>query len=316
MSLKNDVLYELITKNDYISGEELAKKFGKSRAAIWKTIKALQNDGCIINAVTNKGYILCGEGNILNEAVIKARLKSSISVAFYEETDSTNNQAKRLINDEKNENLLVCAGRQTAGRGRQGKSFYSPKGSGIYMSLVIHPKSSLQNAVTATTAAAVAVCRAIEDLTDITPQIKWVNDVYVNGSKICGILTEAVTDFESGIVSSVIIGIGVNITTADFPSDVENAGALNVNLSRSRLIAKITDRLMEIALGDYSAFIDYYRTHSMIIGKEITFFENGTETSATALEIDETGGLIVKTEQGETRTLRSGEITVRRKSKQ
>lgn len=313
MSLKNNILCELLKNDDYISGEELAEKFEKSRAAVWKAIKALQNEGCIINAVTNKGYILCSEGKLLNEATIKARLNSPLTVIFYDETDSTNNQAKRLINEGKNENLLVCAGRQTAGRGRQGKSFYSPEGSGIYMSLVIHPGSSLQNAVTATTAAAVAVCRAIEALTDITPQIKWVNDVYVNGRKICGILTEAVTDFESGTVSSVIIGIGVNITTKDFPSDVENAGALNADISRSALIAKIADELMKTALGDYNAFIDYYRTHSMIIGREITFFENGTATSATALEIDETGGLVVKTDNGEIRTLRSGEITVRRK---
>lgn len=313
MSLKNDVLYELIIKNDYISGEELAEKFGKSRAAVWKAIKALQKEGCVIEAVTNKGYLLCDDGNILNEAVIKARLKSRVEVEYYEEIDSTNNQAKRLINEGRNENLLVCAGMQTAGRGRQGKSFYSPEGSGIYMSLVIHPESSLQNAVTATTAAAVAVCRAIESLTDIKPQIKWVNDVYVDEKKICGILTEAVTDFESGTVSSVIIGIGINITTADFPKDVENAGALNINISRSRLIAKVADELMQIALGDYNAFIDYYRTHSMIIGRQITFFEKGTATTATALEIDETGGLVVKTEHGEIRTLRSGEITVRRK---
>ena len=142
------------------------------------------------------------DGNILNETTIKARLKHDIRVAFYNETDSTNNQAKRLISNCGSENLLVCAGRQTAGRGRQGKSFYSPENTGIYMSLVIHPDSSLQNAVTATTAAAVAVCRAIESLTNITPEIKWVNDVYVNGRKICGILTEAVTDFESGTVSS------------------------------------------------------------------------------------------------------------------
>lgn len=313
MSLKTDILYELLTATDYISGEYLAEKFGKSRAGVWKAIKLLKADGYKITAVTNKGYLLTDDGDILNETAIKARLNHDIKVIFYDETDSTNNQAKRLINDGEKGNLLVCAGRQTAGRGRQGKSFYSPEGTGIYMSLVIHPGSSLQNAVTATTAAAVAVCRAIEKITDITPKIKWVNDVYVNGRKVCGILTEAVTDFESGTVSSVIIGIGVNITTENFPSDVENAGALNANISKSMLIAKIADELMEIALGDYSAFIGYYRTHSMIIGRQITFFENGTATDGTALAIDETGGLVVRTENGETRTLRSGEITLRRK---
>ncbi len=313
MSLKTDILYELLTATDYISGEYLAEKFGKSRAGVWKAIKLLKADGYKITAVTNKGYLLTDDGDILNETAIKARLNHDIKVIFYDETDSTNNQAKRLINDGEKGNLLVCAGRQTAGRGRQGKSFYSPEGAGIYMSLVIHPGSSLQNAVTATTAAAVAVCRAIEKITNITPEIKWVNDVYVNGRKVCGILTEAVTDFESGTVSSVIIGIGVNITTENFPSDVENAGALNADISRSTLIARIADELMKIVLGDYSAFIGYYRTHSMIIGRQITFFENGTATDGTALAIDETGGLVVRTENGETRTLRSGEITLRRK---
>lgn len=313
MSLKNNILYELLTHNDYISGEYLAEKFGKSRAGVWKAIKNLQQDGFTIDAVTNKGYKLKDDGDILNETVIGARLCHDIEVKFYDETDSTNNQAKRLINDGVNGNLLVCAGRQSAGRGRQGKTFYSPEGTGIYMSLVVHPDSSLQNAVTATTAAAVAVCRAIEALTEIKPEIKWVNDVYVNGRKICGILTEAVTDFESGIVSSVIIGIGVNITTSDFPSDVENAGALGKAVSRSALIAKIADELMEIVLGDYKIFIDYYRKHSMIIGREIIFYENNVAKSATAIEIDETGGLVIKTENGEIRTLKSGEITIRRK---
>lgn len=314
MSLKNDILFELIRKNDYISGEELADKFGKSRAAVWKAVKALQKEGCKISAVTNKGYLLCSDGDILNEASIKAHLKSNAAVAFYEETDSTNNQAKRIINETAAEgSLLIAAARQTAGRGRQGKSFYSPEGTGIYMSLVIHPERSLRNAVTATTAAAVAVCRAIEALTDIKPEIKWVNDVYVNGKKICGILTEAVTDFETQTVSSIIIGIGVNITTADFPQSVENAGALNVRLNRAQLIAKIADELIKIAFSNYSEFIDYYRTHSMIIGKQIYFIENGIKTDAAALEIDEEGGLTVKTADGKIKTLRSGEITIRRK---
>jgi len=257
MSLKNSILYELLTSTGYISGEYLAEKFGKSRAAVWKAIKALQKEGCQINAVTNKGYLLLNDGDLLNEAAVKAYLNSDAAVAFFEETDSTNNQAKRMINEIPAKNLLIAAARQTAGRGRQGKSFYSPEGTGIYMSLVLHTERSLHNAVTATTAAAVAVCRAIEALTDVKPEIKWVNDVYVNGKKICGILTEAVTDFETQTVSGIIIGIGVNITTCDFPQSVENAGALNVRISRARLIAKIADELIKIALCGCSEFIEY-----------------------------------------------------------
>ncbi|MDE5671208.1 MAG: biotin--[acetyl-CoA-carboxylase] ligase [Eubacterium sp.] len=313
MSLKNDVLTMLQLKNgEYISGQELAEKSGKSRAAVWKAVKALQKDGYVINAVTNKGYSLTSEGDILSGAKIKNTMKHDISVIHYTETDSTNTQAKRLLSSgEANGTLLVTAEKQTAGRGRQGKTFYSPPHTGIYMSLIVHPNTMLQNAVTATTAAAVAVCRAIERLTDIRPQIKWVNDVYVNDKKICGILTEAVSDFELGIVTSVIVGIGINIKTNDFPDEVERAGSLNADIKRADLIGTVADELLDIIGGNCSDFIDYYRSHSMIIGKQINYIENGVVTPATALSIDEAGGLVVKTENGTEKTLKSGEISIR-----
>lgn len=313
MSLKNDILATLQLKSgEYISGQEFAEKSGKSRAAVWKAVKSLQKEGYVIHAVTNKGYSLTDEGDILNGAKIKNSMKHTIDVIHYAEIDSTNTQAKRLINGgECREALLVTAERQTAGRGRQGKTFYSPASTGIYLSLVVHPNTILQNAVTATTAASVAVCRAIERLSDIKPQIKWVNDVYVNDKKICGILTEAVSDFELGLVTSVIVGIGINIKTNDFPDDVERAGSLNADIKRADLIGAVADELLDIIGGDYSDFIDYYRSHSMIIGKRINYIENGIITPATAVSIDETGGLVVQTENGDKKTLKSGEISIR-----
>ena len=313
MSLKEDILTILQIKNgDYISGQELADQSGKSRAAVWKAVKALQKEGYVINAVTNRGYSLTNDGDILNSAKIKNAMAHDIAVIHYTEIDSTNTQAKRLINNgEANETLLVSAERQTAGRGRQGKTFYSPAETGIYMSLIVHPNTMLQNAVTATTAASVAVCKAIERLTDIKPQIKWVNDVYVNDKKICGILTEAVSDFELGIVTSVVVGIGINIKTNDFPEDVERAGSLNTDIGRAELIAAVADELLDIIGGDYADFIEYYRSRSMIIGKQINYIENGVVTPAKALSIDETGGLVVQTKDGTEKTLKSGEISIR-----
>lgn len=310
MSLKKDVLDALENADGYISGEELAAKFSKSRAAVWKAIKSLQKDGYKIDAVTNRGYALCGESTVINAEEISRNMKNKIKVLYYPTTDSTNTQAKRLIAQGDDSVLLVVASEQTAGRGRQGKTFYSPS-TGIYLSLVIHPDTSLQNAVTATTAAAVAVSRAIEKLTDLKPQIKWVNDVFVNGKKACGILTEAVSDFETGNVSSVIIGIGVNVMTSDFPDTVENAGCLGIDISRAALVAAIADEMLEIAFSDYSEFINYYRTHSNILGRKINYIENGVATPATAIEIDERGGLLVEKENGERLTLRSGEISIR-----
>lgn len=313
MSLKSDILQVLQSRNTYISGEELAKRFGKSRAAVWKAMKALQEEGYIIDAVTNRGYILTGDNDLITPEILAPKLQRKAEVLYYPTIDSTNTQAKRLVNEGNRNTLLLVADEQTAGRGRQGKSFYSPPMTGIYMTLVVHPGKELQNAVTVTTAAGVAVCRAIEKCTDRQPQIKWVNDVYLGDKKICGILTEAVVDFESGLAESMIIGIGTNIKTITFPDSVENAASLNAEVKRADLIAAIANELMAIIDGGYDDFIDYYRSHSMLIGRDINFIQNGRITPATAIAIDSTGGLVVRLKDGSQTTLRSGEITVRKR---
>lgn len=310
MSLKEDVLRELIKTDEYISGEVLARKFGKSRAAVWKAIKTLIADGCSIVAVTNKGYRLLEGGRPASSCEIKAFLENDFDVVHYKSIDSTNNACKRLLADGKAGEFLVFADEQSAGRGRQGKSFYSPKLDGVYFSVVLKPYAKLQNAVTATTAASVAVCKAIEKLTDKKPQIKWVNDVYLGGKKICGILTEAITDFEQGIVESVIVGIGININENE--CDIENIGFLGCDIDKNRLIAEVTNELVKTACSDYENFIDYYISHSLIIGKDIKFIQNGKATQAKAIAIDKTGGLEIELENGEHQTLRSGDISIRK----
>lgn len=315
MSTKNDVLKILAANsNEHISGEIIAKKLNKSRAAVWKAIKALQKEGYSIDAITNRGYRLTEENDILSAEIVKSKLPNEIEVLYYPSLDSTNTQAKRLVNEGKSNAMLIICDKQTNGRGRQGKSFYSPAFTGIYMSFVAHPMTPLKNAVFATTAASVAVCRAIENLTDKRPKIKWVNDVYLYDRKICGILTEAVTDFETQTVSSIIIGIGINIKTIDFPDSVENAACLGASVKRADLIAEITKELYKINSGGYNDFMSYYRSRSMIIGKKINFIQNGVVTPATAIEIDENGGLRVELENGEQTTLRSGDISIRKRS--
>lgn len=311
LSLKNDVLAKLRENCGYVSGEELADTFSKSRTAIWKAINALRHDGYKIEAHTNKGYILT-ESDLLSAEEIRLNMKNNIKVYHFDSVDSTNNEAKRLISGGEDSVFLVAANEQTKGRGRQGKSFYSPPGTGIYMSLVLHPCAPLESAVSATTAASVAVCRAIERLTGEVPGIKWVNDIYLHGEKICGILTEAVSDFETGTVQSVIIGVGLNITTTQFPEGTENAGCLGLKINRARLIGAIADALVKTAGSKYGDFIDYYRSHSIILGKNIRYRENGIWKNVKAVEIDSSGGLVVRTESGETQTLRSGEISVRK----
>lgn len=315
MTTKHQVLKYLISNsNEYISGQRLANELGKTRASVWKAIKSLQAEGYEIDAVTNKGYRINDKNDILNKDILACSLDSQLSVFYYPSIDSTNNEAKRLIAQGNNDNLLVVAEEQTAGRGRQGKSFYSPALTGIYFSVVTHPMAELQNAVTSTTVAAVAVCRAIEKLTDRKPKIKWVNDVYLDDKKICGILTEAVTDFESQTVTSVIVGIGMNINTVSFPKEVENAGAIGENIRRADLICAVVNELIRISNGSWEEVISYYRSHSMLIGESINFIQNGKVTPATVLSIDEQGGLVLKTENAEQITLRSGEISIRKRN--
>lgn len=312
MSLKKDVLnYLCAHSGEYVSGEALAKQFNKSRAGVWKAIRSLQNEGYVIDALTNRGYCMRDDNDVLSADEIRQYIDFDCDVVYYDSIDSTNTQAKRLITDGMDRVTLVCAGEQTSGRGRQGKSFYSPKNSGIYLSLVTHPMLSLKDSVSITTASSVAVCRAVEKFTGIVPEIKWVNDVYINGSKICGILTEAVSDFESGTVTSVIIGIGVNITTSDFPSDVKNATSLGVKVKRALLIAQIANELWKVSQGSFDDVIDYYRSHSMVIGKDIIFYQNSVKHFAKAVGIDDNGGLVVLDENSNYTTLSSGEITVR-----
>lgn len=312
LSLKNDILNELRKSGGYVSGESLARSLDKSRAAVWKAVNALRSEGYPVEAHTKKGYRLAGNADVLNEDEIKRFCENDIKIFYLNSVDSTNNYAKKLLAQGEDGIFLVAAAEQTAGRGRQGKSFYSPNGTGVYMSLVIHPGAPLQSAVSSTTAAAVAVCRAIEKISDKRPGIKWVNDVYLGGKKICGILTEAVTDFESATVSSVIIGIGINVSTAEFPKDIENAGSLGAGTGRAKLIAAVCDELLKTVNGSYEDFIDYYRSRSIVIGREIKFAENGVWQTASAEGIDSRGGLQIVLKNGERRTLRSGEISIRK----
>ncbi|MBO4339642.1 MAG: biotin--[acetyl-CoA-carboxylase] ligase [Clostridia bacterium] len=227
--------------------------------------------------------------------------------------DSTNSEAKRVfVKDGKD--MLIVAGKQTAGRGRHGKSFYSPEETGIYMSLVVHADLPLNHAARATTAAAVAVCKAIEKLTDKKPEIKWVNDIFINNKKVCGILTEAVSTAGSRTADALIIGIGINVYTSDFPDEIKDiAGSLNENgLDKNSLIAEICKGVFGYAADLFSdGFIEEYRKRCFVIGKEISYERNGERFFATAVDIDENGGLIIKNTDGEISTLQSGEISIK-----
>lgn len=315
-SLKEEIFQMLENgRGTSVSGEEMAGALSVSRNAVWKAVKSLRDEGYEIESCRNRGYKLLGEKDRLSAAAIRAGLgNGDIGIYVYESLDSTNNEAKRLLaNGLQGEAIIVAEG-QTGGRGRLGRSFYSPAGGGVYMTLVLRPKASMQDAVTLTTAAAVAVVCAIEELSGKRPEIKWVNDVYLGGKKICGILTEAVSDFEAGTIQSVLVGIGVNMKTQDFPEEIqEKAASLNEQtIPRSDMIAAIAKTMLKICEDIHSKeYLEIYRSHSMVIGKNVDYFENGQAFSAVAVAIDDMGGLIVRHADGSERTLFSGEISLR-----
>ena len=257
------------------------------------------------------------EKTTLDRERIKSLLPDScrdMEILVFDTIGSTNTEAKRLVSDGAKRNMLICAEEQTAGRGRHGKSFYSPEKTGIYMSIVIHRELPLNLAAGATTAAAVAVCEAIEKLTEKRPKIKWVNDIFLDNKKICGILTEAVSGDDKSVADSLVIGIGINISTVDFPDDLkQTAGSLNEeNIDKNVLVSKITEKVIAYTKDlENPTHIEKYKERCFVLGRKITYFKNGETLSATAVDIDENAGLVIKNETGETLTLNSGEISIK-----
>ena len=208
---------------------------------------------------------------------------------------------------------LITADSQTKGRGRYGKHFYSPSDTGIYMSLVIKVGKPVENFLSITTTTAVAVCRVIERHSHMKPEIKWVNDVWFCGKKACGILTEAVTDPQSGILGSVIIGIGMNLTTESFPEELRDiAFSINdMDIGRSRLIAEIAAEVFKASEDpDSDELFEEYKSRSLILGKEVWWMEKDQRRTGLAADINRAGNLVVKTEAGLV-TLNSGDVSIR-----
>lgn len=245
-----------------------------------------------------------------------ALLDRPMKVITYRTIDSTNTEARRLINNVLDEPALLVADKQTAGKGRIGHWFYSPADTGLYMSIVLQPQGSADKWLQITSAAAVAVCLAIESLTPLKPAIKWVNDIYLHDQKVGGILTEAISD-SNGQLKSLIIGIGINLTTASFPEELFD-GATSLYLgktlpfTREALAAAIVRELQTFVdtLQEEPRWLPLYRERAWLDGKEIVYYENDIAHAARAIGIDDKGGLIIEA-KGKRTTLTSGEITVR-----
>ena len=303
----------------YVSGEEISRTLGITRAAVSKAVKQLRQEGFPIEAITNRGYRLSGQCDILSAQGVKKHLNPAFQVSFAPSVDSTNTVLRSLAEQGAPEGTVVIAGEQTNGRGRRGRAFYSPAGTGIYLSLMLRPvNADPRQAVTLTAAAAVALCQAMEAVSGAAPEIKWVNDIFLGGKKISGILTEAAFSLESGAPEYVVVGVGINAYAPEdgFPPELaEIAGSLwqrPVPDGKNKLAADFLNRFWTLyTAGDPSAFLEDYRRRSLVVGKDITVIAGGKETPAHALGIDDNCRLLVRYENGETAALSYGEVRIR-----
>ena len=320
ISVKSRLL-ELLEQNRgiTISGEQMARELDCTRAAVWKAVKALQQEGYEIEAGPNKGYMLSEDNNILAEEGIRPLLRQpEVYLKLYQETDSTNRAAKQAaIAGESGHGSVILACGQSCGRGRRGRSFYSPSQAGLYLSVILQPQGNLRESLLLTTEAAVAVYKAIRKVTGIELDIKWVNDLYYKGKKVCGILTEAITDFESGEIQYAVVGIGLNLYEEEggYPPELrEIAGGLYRNqreaegVNRNRLAAEIVNFLLDETRE--LKLLPEYLDRNMIPGHRIQILDGQQSRSAYAVAICQDGRLKVREEDGSETLLAYGEVSV------
>lgn len=308
-------------KSVFLSGEEIARRLGVSRNAVWKAIKALQADGYPIQAVPNRGYCLAASSDVLSESGIRQYLTpeaQSLDLRVFDAVDSTNLVLRKLANEGAAEGTVVIAAEQAGGRGRKGRSFFSPQGTGVYVSLLLKPKIAPDDATLITTTAAVAVCGAVEALSGEPANIKWVNDVFMRGKKICGILTEGSFDMESGQFEYAILGTGINVFAPEggFPPEIrEIAGSVLTSPApdaKNRMIAEYLNRFLPLyrKLGDAATNAEY-RRRSFVLGRMVNVLAADRSTPARAIDVDDHCRLIVEFADGHRESLSSGEISVK-----
>ena len=296
----------------YISGQQLAEALGVSRAAVHKAAQALLAQGYALDSAPRRGYRLAGGDPFCAEAVGPY----PAPIHLYDTLQSSNLTAKQLALGGAPHGTLVLTAHQKAGRGRLGRRFESPAGKGVYLSLVLRPSLPMTEAQAVTVSAAVAVCRAVKRLCGLDLGIKWVNDLYYNGKKVCGILTEAGADIESGQLEWLVVGIGLNLTSRpeDWPEELRPiAGSLYPGgpapVSRAALAGAIAREL----LGLCPAFdcLDEYRARCFVPGHWVTVCTGTESYAAKAVAIDDAGRLIVQREGGRTEALCHGEVSIR-----
>lgn len=328
MSSREEVLSLLRREEQFLSGQELSRRLGLSRAAVWKAVDALRREGYEIEARTGLGYRLALAPDAMTEPEIRSFMGPTALVGrelrCFSELDSTNNYLKSQAQKDAPDGLAVTADSQTAGRGRMDRSFQSPRGRGIYLSVLLRPQLPPDRLPPVTALAGVAVCAAVERVCGARPGLKWPNDPVLDGKKLCGILTEVSLEAETGRLQSLVLGIGINVAQRpeDFSPEVREMAtsllqALGRPVSRPQLTAALLEELdrayAALRAGDLTEYLAAYRRRCVNLGKTVQLipFGGGARETAQAVDIDQEFSLVVRGEDGRERTVRSGEVSVR-----
>lgn len=321
-----DKLLEMLRDagDHYVSGQTMSRELGITRGGIWKQISRLREKGYEIAAVTNCGYRLISEPERLSQERVLELLGDhpwSGTLTVLDQVDSTNNRLKSMGDQGAPEGTIVMSDEQTSGRGRLGRSFVSPKGVGLYYSLLLRPRCAPKQVSHVTAMAAVAVCDAVESTCGLRPQIKWTNDIILAGKKLAGILTELSVEWETSSLQYLVTGIGINCNqkSGDFPNEIAHMAqslylVLGKPVDRALLAAELTRALERVSrelISKKAEWLEQYRKDCITLGREIQVLRGEQKRTGVATGIDENGGLIVRYDTGETGVVYSGEVSVR-----
>lgn len=320
--MKEEILRLLRSADGYISGQELCNRFGVSRTAVWKAINQLKEAGYEIEAQQNKGYRLMAAPDLMTEAEIKSLMHTewvAKEVLYFDTIDSTNTKAQELAEKGYPSGTLVVADKQESGKGRRGRSWVSPSGTGIFMTLMIKPDINPNNASMLTLVAALAVAKAITSVTDEEAMIKWPNDIVINGKKVCGILTEMNAQFD--YINHIVVGIGINVHNESFPEEISQmASSLMIEAGgkrfhRAQIIAETMSYFEQyydtfLKTQDLSALVREYDKLLVNRNKSVRVLDPKEPFDGKAMGITPKGELIVDTWESR-KLVSSGEVSVR-----
>lgn len=319
--MKAVILKILRETGDYVSGQEICEKLGVSRTAVWKVIRQLQEEGYQVDAARSRGYRIIDGPDVMTAEEVESLLDTEWAgkpVVYYPETDSTNIRIRHLGDEGAPHGTLAVADRQTAGRGRRGRTWESPGGSCIYMSILLRPDLAPEKAPMLTLVMACGVAEGIMDCADVKVQIKWPNDIIVSGKKLAGILTEMSTQVD--YINHVTVGVGINVNVQNFPEEIQTATSLlsetGTQTKRAPVIAAVMKHFEEnykifMQTEDMSGLMKKYSSLLVNQGREVLILEKDAEYKAYAEGINQKGELVVRREDGTVENICAGEVSVR-----